>query len=56
MTAKKRIEELENRLEEMHEIIDRKNAIIRLLSMGDLSQIELSGIERTCPLPVKPCE
>ncbi len=45
-------EELEaatKRLEEFHAILDRKNAIILMLAMGDLSpeEVELSGTQQT---------
>jgi len=35
----------EKRLEEFHEILDRKNTIIRLLAMGDCTAAELTGEE-----------
>lgn len=35
------VESLSTRLDAMHEILDRKNAIIRLLAMGDCTASEL---------------
>ena len=35
------LEIAENRIEEMHAIIERKNVIIRLMAMGDLSLEEI---------------
>ena len=39
--ARQEIEELSSRLDAMHEILARKNKILRLLAMGDCTAEEL---------------
>lgn len=44
------LETAEQRIEELHGILERKNAIIRLLSLGDLTNAEIYG-DSDCPTP-----